>query len=528
AAGGMRLRGIGGSPTTGLLVLIDGIPQYMGLMGHPIADAYQTTSAERIEVVRGPASVIYGSKAMGGVINIVTPKLTRDTVFTNIRFNYGPFHTIESLISNRIQRGRFNSKVSVSYNRTDGHRDNMEFGQLTGFAKLGYNLSNQWNVNTSFNLMHFEASNPGTLANPLIDNDSEITRGMATLSVENTYHLTSGAARFYYNWGKHIINDGFAPGGLPRDFLFNSNDKMLGVSVYQTASLLPNNRITVGLDYRMFGGRAVREFTDNRIMSLVDTTLSEYAGYINVRQGIGSFLTLDAGLRYDNHSRTGSQWIPQAGASLHLPNSLVIKALASRGFRNPTIRELFMFPLQNPDLMPESLMNYEISIAHRIFADRLAYSLSVFYIVGDNIIQTVPVGGRPRNVNTGEIRNSGIEASVTYNINRHWTANANYSWLNMEFPVLAAPEHKAFLGIEYTNQQIRVSTGVQYVSGLFTSLIPAEISNFVLWSVRGSYQINRHIGLFVSGENLLNQAYEINIGYPMPKATFFAGMNFNF
>jgi len=524
----MRLRGIGGSPTTGLLVLIDGIPQYMGLMGHPIADAYQTTSAERIEVVRGPASVIYGSKAMGGVINIVTPKLTRDTVFSNIRFNYGPFNTLESLISNRIQRGRFNSKVAVSYNRTDGHRENMEFGQLTGFAKLGYNLSNQWNVNTSFNLTHFNASNPGTLANPLIDNDSEITRGMTTFSVENNYRLTQGAARFYYNWGKHIINDGFAPGGQPRDFLFNSNDKMFGVSLYQTASLLPNNRITLGFDYRMFGGRAIREFTDNRIMSLVDTTLSEYAGYINVRQGIGSFLTLDAGLRYDNHSRTGSQWIPQAGASLHLPNSLVIKALASRGFRNPTIRELFMFPPQNPDLLPESLMNYEISIAQSIFADRLAYSLSVFYIVGDNIIQTVPIGGRPRNVNTGEIRNSGIEASVTYNINTNWTANANYSWLNMEFPVLAAPEHKAFLGIEYANQQIRVSTGVQYVSGLFTSLIPAEISNFVLWSVRGSYQINRHIGLFVSGENLLNQAYEINIGYPMPKATFFAGMNFNF
>ncbi|HSV77305.1 MAG TPA: TonB-dependent receptor [Bacteroidales bacterium] len=528
AAGGMRLRGIGGAPTTGLLVLIDGIPQYMGLMGHPIADAYQTTSAERIEVVRGPASVIYGSKAMGGVINIVTPKLTRDTVFTNFRLNYGPFNSLESLLSNRIQEGRFNSKLAVSYNRTDGHRENMEFGQLTGYAKLGYNLSNQWNINTSFNLTHFDASNPGTLASPLIDNDSEITRGMATLSVENDYHLTLGAARFYYNWGKHIINDGFAQGGQPRDFLFHSNDKMLGVSVYQTAIFLPNNRITIGFDYRMFGGRAEREFTDNRIMSLVDTTLSEVAGYINVRQGIGSFLTLDAGLRFDNHSRTGSQWIPQAGASLHLPNSLVIKALASRGFRNPTIRELFMFPPQNPDLMPESLMNYEISIAQRIFVDRLAYSLSVFYIAGDNIIQTVPVGGRPLNVNTGEIRNSGIEASVTYIINNNWTVNTNYSWLNMEFPVLAAPEHKIFLGMEYTNQQIRVSTGVQYVSGLYTTLNPAEISNFVLWSVRGSYQINRHIGLFVSGENLLNQAYEIHAGYPMPKATFFAGLNFHF
>lgn len=74
AAGGMSLRGIGGSPTAGLLVLIDGHPQYMGLMGHPIADAYQSMLTEKVEVLRGPASVLYGSNAMGGVINIVTRK----------------------------------------------------------------------------------------------------------------------------------------------------------------------------------------------------------------------------------------------------------------------------------------------------------------------------------------------------------------------------------------------------------------------------------------------------------------------
>ena len=80
AAGGMSLRGIGGSPTAGLLVLIDGHPQYMGLMGHPIADAYQTMLTDRVEVLRGPASVLYGSNAMGGVINIVTRKMQEDAV----------------------------------------------------------------------------------------------------------------------------------------------------------------------------------------------------------------------------------------------------------------------------------------------------------------------------------------------------------------------------------------------------------------------------------------------------------------
>ncbi|MGL4804988.1 MAG: TonB-dependent receptor plug domain-containing protein, partial [Bacteroidales bacterium] len=67
SAGSMTMRGIGGSPNTQLLVLIDGHPQYMGLMGHPLPDMYETAMAERVEVIKGPASYLYGSNAMGGV-----------------------------------------------------------------------------------------------------------------------------------------------------------------------------------------------------------------------------------------------------------------------------------------------------------------------------------------------------------------------------------------------------------------------------------------------------------------------------
>ena len=71
AAGGINLRGVSGG-TGQLMVLIDGHPQYQGIYGHPLSDSYQTMMAERVEVLRGPASVLYGSNAMGGVINIVT------------------------------------------------------------------------------------------------------------------------------------------------------------------------------------------------------------------------------------------------------------------------------------------------------------------------------------------------------------------------------------------------------------------------------------------------------------------------
>ena len=90
AAGGMSLRGLGGSSAR-LMVLVDGHPQYMGLMGHPIADSYQSMMTERVEVLHGPASVIYGSNAMGGVVNIVTRQMREDGAETHINLGGGSY-----------------------------------------------------------------------------------------------------------------------------------------------------------------------------------------------------------------------------------------------------------------------------------------------------------------------------------------------------------------------------------------------------------------------------------------------------
>ena len=94
AAGGMSIRGVGGAPTAGVLVLINGHPQYMGLMGHPLADSYQSLMTERVEVVRGPASMLYGSNAMGGVINIITKKQEVDGANGSAQVMYGSHNTL--------------------------------------------------------------------------------------------------------------------------------------------------------------------------------------------------------------------------------------------------------------------------------------------------------------------------------------------------------------------------------------------------------------------------------------------------
>lgn len=536
AAGSISLRGLSGG-TARLMVMIDGHPQYAGIFGHPIADAYQSFLAERVEVLRGPASVLYGSNAMGGVINIVTRKMQGDGVKTNVRAGYGSYNTLETELTNRIRKGRFSSVVSGSYNRTDGHRPDMGFEQYGGYAKLGYEMTDNWNVWGDVNVTHFNASYPGPAGAPLVDGDQRITRGMTALAVENHYEKTSGAVSFFYNWGHHWINDGYTPsaGEGPKDERFLSNDNMMGVSLYQSARLFRGNRTTLGFDWFRYGGHAWNEYVSGEragtTSDLVDKHEDELAGYVDFRQDIGAWLTFNAGLRADHHSRIGLEWVPQTGLAFHLPHAMELKVSASKGFRYPILREMYMFPPQNPDLQPESMWSYELAFSQRLMDGRLTYGVNLFYIDGKNLIVTLPNphGSGMLNQNSGRIENSGVELQGAYRINRYWSVDGNYSYLHMKNPVIAAPEHKLYVGANLSCGRWNVSSGVQYIAGLYTAVGGDESKeDFVLWNLSASFRISQWLDIWVRGENLLAQRYEINAGYPMPRATVMAGVNLNF
>ena len=532
AAGGFSMRGMSGNAQ--MLVLIDGHPQYMGLFGHPISDSYQTMLAERVEVLRGPASVLYGSNAMGGVVNIVTRKQQTDGVQTDINVGAGSYGTVQTEATNRVRHGRFSSVVSASYNRTDGHRKDMGFEQYGGYAKLGYDISDAWNVYGDINITHFNASNPGTVTEPLTDNDSRITRGMASFALQNNYDRTSGALSFFYNWGYHKINDGYGPGEEPQESLFRSKDLMMGLSWYQSAEMWQGSRLTLGFDYQHFGGESWNKVVATGAREPgVDKKQDEVAGYADFRQDIAGWLSLNAGIRVDHHSHVGTEWVPQGGLAFHLPKDAELKAMVSKGFRNPTIREMYMFPPQNPDLRPERLMNYELSFSQHLLDGALTYGANLYYINGDNLIMTIREDGRPRNVNSGKIENWGLETNAAYRVNPHWNVNANYSWVHMEHPVISAPEHKLYAGADFTQGRWNVSTGIQYIKGLYTSVVTnrqgtEQTEDFVLWNLRASYRLCKYATLYVKGENLLAQRYEIMAGYPMPKATFMGGVHISF
>lgn len=530
AAGGINLRGITGGSGQ-LLVLIDGHPQYQGIYGHPISDSYQTMMAERVEVLRGPASMLYGSNAMGGVINIVTRGMKEDGVRTHINLGAGSYGTFQSEASNQLRSGRFSTTVAVQYSRSDNHRPRMGFEQYGGYVKLGYDLSDHWNIYADADITHFNSSYPGSTTSPLYEADQWITRGVVTAAVENHYDRTSGSLSVYNNFGRHKINDGYGEGAKPQTRLFRSKDALTGISWYQSARLFEGNRLTVGVDYQHIYGKAY--YTSRETGEVLETQnkqsgkshRNEVAGYVDFRQDIFSWLTVDAGIRLDHHSITGSEWIPQGGIVVRPMESGELKAMVSKGFRNPSMREMYLYPPSNEDLKPERMMNYELSWRHRLFDNALTYGINLFYLKADNLIQTV----NRQNINTGELQNKGVEMEANWRINSHWQVSTNHSYLHMKNPVVAAPTYKGYLGAHYRCGLWNVIAGIQQISGLYTAIGDAEQKeNFTLLNATVNYQVHPIVGLWLRGENLLAQRYEINLGYPMPKATFMAGVNIKF
>ena len=530
-SGGMMLRGIS-SAAGQMMILVDGQPQYNGIYGHSVADSYHTLMAQRVEVLRGPASLLYGSNAMGGVINIITRGMEQDGVRTHIQAAAGSYGTVQAEASCQVRQDKWQATAAVQYARSDNHRPRMGFQQTGAFAKVAYHISTNWKVQASMDVTHYSASQPGTITAPLLEADQWITRGIASLSLENHYAHSSGRLTAYDNFGRHKINDGYAMnGGTPQANLFQSKDFLAGASWYQNFSFWEGGNVTLGADYQRIYGHAW--YTNRETGDVVDTPNklsglaknNEGAIYADVRHHFTRWLTIDAGIRWDYHTVTRSQWIPQAGLVFRPIADGQLKATVGKGFRNPTMREMYLYPPSNEDLRPERLVSYELSWKHSLSPQNITYGVNVFYIDADNIIQVVD----RKNVNAGHLNNAGIEGELSWKVNKHWSLNTNHAWLHMKRPVVSAPVYKGYAGTVMRYGRWMATAGLQQVCGLYLSTGEQERQeHFTLLNAMLQYALPCHTHLWVRGENLLAQRYQINDGYPMPKATFMAGCSVDF
>lgn len=513
AAGGITIRGISGSPNNEVLVLIDGNPQYQGIFGHPLPDAYVASDVDKVEVIRGPGSFLYGSNAMGGVINIITRKEEKNGISGSAGGAYGSYNTQKYYGTLGYKKEKFSLFASVNHDHTDGTRANTDFTITNGYLKAGYAFSNQLNLTADMSIAGFNADDNGpvylTAPAPF---HIDVTRGKASIALENRFEHLEGAFKLYYNFGEHTLSDGF-----------HSTDRNSGAMLYETYRFSTGTLVTAGVDFKQYGGIVNQTIYKDSLL-----TANELGIYAYAQQNLFEKLTLSAGLRLENNSKFGNELVPMGGISYYPTDRTTFKFTTSKGFRSPTIMELYLYA-PNPHLQPERMMNYELSWIQSFLNKKLNIELTAFKETGSNLIQVVGQYPNVQRQNVGTFDNQGIEFSATYPLNRNILVHANYSYLDLARAVVAAPRQQVNIGADFKHKIWGLNVNAQYIEHLYTSVMPIEIqSDYLLLNARLSCTPIKNLQFFVMADNLLNQSYQINYGYPMPGINFHGGINYRF
>lgn len=518
-SGGIKIRGVGGDGGGSVLMMVDGQPQFAGIYSHHIADFYSKEYVEKVEVLRGPGSVLYGSNAMGGVINVITKNARQDGVHASLTSQFGSYDTYLTSANATARYGSVSALASLSYDRTNGQISGLDYRQWDGYAKMGYDINTRWNVTADFTLMNFKGNDPvyATLSNPESTDvyHQDVLRGEGSVAFLNRYANTDGAARAYYSWGNHFIDD-------PRHF--HSLDDRMGILIYQNLSLRSNTDLTFGFDFNTYSGEIPMSggtaHTPGSMGTIERKRITEYSPYLTAAQSLfGRQLIVSAGLRMANSNMFGSEWIPQAGvvaAPRHLFN---LKFSISKGYRNPSFKELYLYRMANPDLRPENMWNYEVSVGKRL-SRWLEIDLTAYYSRGSNLIQVVDM----KNENTGRFINKGIEISASSHPLRSLMLTASYSWLHTSLPNLTgAPVNQYFLGVDWcATRKLNLSAELKGVGGLFVS-DGMQRQNYALLNLRGEFTFNKWVSIFLKLNNITDTKYVINRGYPMPRFNAMGG-----
>ena len=527
-----------GSESDHTAVLIDGVK--VNLTGGAIDLAnLSVDNVERIEVVSGSVSTLYGSAAMGGVIHVVT-KRGSGPLSASLSASSGSFgtHNQRAAVSAGIAWGGLS--VAASRVDSDGH---LAFNNQYDNANLSLraDLSPDENTNIDLTLRHTDSE----LHFPTDGTGAVIYRNQFSTTHETALGLRG--ARALMPWWNSSLQLGFhrrqhryyPDSYLEGDSPFTYDEKRLAID-WQSVLDLRLGDLTLGVAY---------EDDEN---TETDVRRHNTAGYAQLRLEALDPLVLVGGLRADGHSEFGTELTYQVSVAYFLPGGTKLRAALGTGFKEPKWGEIFSTPftMGNPDLEPERSVTWELGVEQRLWEDQLRLEAIYFSSRFEDLIGYKFTGSPPTEpnfFNVQEARADGVELSVAAEPTPAWTLGAAYTWLRSEAidpgasggpgfvegePLQRRPEHKVRLFGQYTRGRFDGRLDLYHIGkrpdvdwSLYQRVDnPAYIKVNVTFSYKLMESERRTLEVFGRVENLFDEDYEEVYGFEAPGFAAFGGI----
>jgi len=567
----VRMRG--GTPEQ-TLVLIDGAIVNSATVGSYDFANLTSDNIERIEILRGSQGMMWGSDAMGGVINITT-KRGREAPNISAFAEYGSFTTIREGATVSGKKGPIDvaaaltrwdaaSFSAINYRRGATERDG--FHNWQGSVRLGVDLPKDGRLDFSFRWMDGITNLDGFAFNPVtFSSDPADVLGARTQSTQYVYagtysqpitnwwsqKLTLARATDSLTTRSGTVERNLATGAEGVPFALNSEINTTSNRIewqhdFQVAKPL---LLTAGYQFREQLGENFDIL--NGTTTLPTKTISSNAGFAEAKVNLWDRLFGTAGIRQDEYNVFGSATTYRmTGGYLHKETGTKLRGSYGTGFRAPTINQLFFPDFGNPNLKPEKSKGLDVAIDQSLFNSRVFISVGYFWSRYQNLILSVfdPVGcgftlfGFCAQ-NIGASRAEGIEASAKLQLvrDRPWIKSLDlqfqYTYTSTEnltnntdtrLPKWPLNQWSTILSYQPI-EQLRANLEGRYVGQRYNDVNNLQsVPSFYVFNASATYDVNKTVQIYGRADNIFNQKYEEVLFFGTPIRSIFGGVRVNF
>jgi vitamin B12 transporter len=520
------MRGAGSQSS---LVLIDGVQVKSNTTGGFDFSNLQMDNIERIEILRGPQSTLWGADAVGGVINIVTKRGKGKPTYS-LAFEGGSFATFKETLASSGALGKFDYSGSASrtdsegfsaFNEDLGGTEDDGYQNTTFSSRMGYNFLEDGRVELIGRYTKARSEFDGlNMAFVLSDSPNNILRN-------ETFYFALPIEKSITSWWDAKVNTNFNYDNLDIIDSTLGNSKILSrtftIDFQNNLSLGKYASAIFGFEHQVTNG-----YNNSNNIALENRSQGYY---LQGRLNWNDRVLLNAGFRQDVNSRFDNQFTYKVEGAYQFKSwGTKLRTAYATGFRVPSLNEVLFPFFGNLNIQPEESKNWEVGFEQKIFRDRVTVGGNYFYTDFDNLIVFDFMTFIAQNI--GKSTSKGIEVFANFKILDNLNLNTNYTWNqatdNTNGSILPRrPRHTFSASLHHTwKNKLDTLITVNYRSKMVSGT--GVVGERTIVRAALSYQVNKNWKLTARGENLLDEDYEESFQFGGQSISGYAGVVYTF